>query len=105
MASPAASLGHPDSQQDTDFFGSFGSPAQPTARGGPAQQSHHQPAAIDPFDLFGEGSTVSAAGANAAASQHSLADDRGLEGGSDNLFGGVEGHQGDLHTAHAHPLC
>ena len=96
MASPAASLGPPDSQQDTDIFGSFGSPAQPSARPSPAQQSHHQPPAMDPFDLFGEGSTVSAAETVASGSQQSPADDGGRAGGRDVLFGGIEGHQGDF---------
>lgn len=104
MASPAASLGPPDSQQDTDFFGSFGSPAQPSARASPAQQSHHQPAAMDPFDLFGEGSTVLAAETGASGSQHSPTDDGGGVGGSDGLIGGVEVHPGDFHIAHAPPF-
>lgn len=95
MASPAASLGPPDSQQDTDFFGSFGSPAQPSAKASPAQQSHHQPATMDPFDLFGEGSTVLAAETGASGSQHSPTDDAGGLGGDDGLFGAVDGHQGD----------
>ena len=92
MASPAASLGHPENQQDTDFFGSFGSPAQPSARSSaaPAQQSQHQQAAIDPFDLFGEGSTVPATGIVAGGSPLSPTDD--------GLFGGIEGHQGGPFT-------
>lgn len=93
MASPAASLGHPDSQQDTDFFGTFGSPAQPSARSSPEQQPQHQQAAMDPFDLFGEGSTVSAPGAAADGNQHPPADD--------GLFGDVEGHEGGASTDHA----
>ena len=94
MPSPAASLGHPDSQQDTDFFGTFGSPSQPSASSpaAPPQQPQRQQAAMDPFDLFGEGSTVRAPGAAAGGSQHSPADD--------GLFGDVEGHQGDANTAH-----
>ena len=47
---------------------------------------------MDPFDLFGEGSTVPAPEAAAGGSQHSPADD--------GLFGDVEGHQGDANTAH-----
>ena len=93
MASPAASLGHPDSQQDTDFFGTFGSPTQPSARSpaAPPHQPPRQQAAMDPFDLFGEGSTVPAPGTAAGGSQHSPADE--------GLFGDVEGHQGDANTA------
>ena len=93
MASPAASLGHPDSQQDTDFFGTFGSPSQPSARSAAAspQQAQRQQAAMDPFDLFGEGSTVPAQEAAAGGSQHPSADD--------GLFGDVEGHQGDANAA------
>ena len=47
---------------------------------------------MDPFDLFGEGSTVPASGVAASGSQPASTDD--------SLFGGVDGHQGDLHTAH-----
>ena len=90
MASPAASLGHPDSQQDADFFGSFGSPAQASAKSSPAQQPQHQQASMDPFDLFGEGSTVPAPGAAAGGSRLSPA--------NDGLFRAVEGHKG-AHTA------
>lgn len=92
MASPAASLGHPDSQQDSDFFGfgSFGSPAQHTGRSSAATAApfQHQQASVDPFDLFAEGSTVpaSAAAASVSGSQGAVADD--------GLFGDVEGRQG-----------
>jgi len=86
MASPAASLGIPDSQQDADFFGSF-SPAPQSANkasAAPAFQAQGQQAAMDPFDLFGEGSTVPASAA--VASQQTGADD--------GLFGDVQGNQG-----------
>ena len=86
MASPAASLGHPDTQQDADFFGNF-SPAPQSASkasAASARQVQHQQVAMDPFDLFGEGSTVPAP--VAAASQEASADD--------GLFGDIQGHQG-----------
>lgn len=92
VASPAASLGIPDSQQDSDFFGSFGSPAQASGKSSAvhAQQPQQNPPPMDPFDLFGEGSTVPASAAASATasvrSQPAAADD--------GLFGDVEGHQG-----------
>ena len=89
MASPAVSLGIPDNQQDSDFFGSFGSPAQPSARPSAQQTQHaqHQQPAVDPFDLFGEGSTMPASAAAATSSQPAPTDD--------GLFGDVEGHSGE----------
>ena len=86
MMSPAASLGHPDTQQDADFFGNF-SPAPQSASkasAASARQVQHQQVAMDPFDLFGEGSTVPAP--VAAASQEASADN--------GLFGDIQGHQG-----------
>ncbi len=86
MASPAASLGHPDTQQDADFFGKF-SPATQSASKAPAASAHqvqYQQVAMDPFDLFEEGSTVPAPAA--ATSQETNADD--------GLFGDIQGHQG-----------
>ena len=89
MASPAASLGVPDNQQDADFFGNV-RPAAQKASASPAHSAHAQQSAMDPFDLFGEGSTVPASAAagshQAAASQHAGADD--------DLFGGAQGNQG-----------
>ncbi|KAL0025471.1 hypothetical protein WJX77_003681 [Trebouxia sp. C0004] len=95
MASPAASLGHPDTQQDADFFGNFSPAPQPAgkASAASARQVQHQQVAMDPFDLFGEGSTVPAP--VAAASQEAGADD--------GLFGDIQGsvshaqHQQDSH--------
>ncbi|KAA6417305.1 MAG: hypothetical protein FRX49_12729 [Trebouxia sp. A1-2] len=91
MASPAASLGHPDSQQDADFFGNFNPAPQSASKASAAsaRQLPHQQVAMDPFDLFGEGSTVPAPAA--AASQDASADD--------GLFGDIQGHQGS--TSHA----
>lgn len=95
MASPAASLGHPDTQQDADFFGNF-SPAPQSASKASAASAHqvqHQQIAVDPFDLFGEGSTVPAPAA--AASQEASTDD--------GLFDDIQGsishaqHQEDNH--------
>ncbi|KAL0050820.1 hypothetical protein WJX82_007764 [Trebouxia sp. C0006] len=100
MASPAASLGHPDTQQDADFFGNF-SPAPQSAgksSAASARQVQHQQVAMDPFDLFGEGSTVPAP--VAAASQETSADD--------GLFGDIQGHQGSIshaqHQEDSHPV-
>ncbi len=86
MASPAASLGHPDTQQDADFFGNFSPAPQSASKASAASayQVQHQQVAMDPFDLFGEGSTVPAP--VAAASQEASADD--------GLFGDIQGHQG-----------
>ena len=86
MASPAARLGHPDTQQAAAFFGNF-SPAPQSAgkrSAASARQVQHQQVAMDPFDLFGEGSNVPAP--VAAASQETSADD--------GLFGDIQGHQG-----------
>ena len=86
MASPAASLGHPDTQQDADFFGNFTPTPQSASKASAASahQAQHQQVAMDPFDLFGEGSTVPAP--VAAASQETSADD--------GLFGDIQGQQG-----------
>lgn len=91
MASPAASLGHPDSQQDADFFGNFNPAPQSASKASAAsaRQLPHQQVAMDPFDLFGEGSTVPAPAA--AASQDASADD--------GLFGDIQGHQGKAFTS------
>ena len=101
MASPAASLGIPDSQQDAEFFGSFGSPAAQRASGSPGRHAKHQQAAMDPFDLFGEGATVPASAAS--SSQHAAASQ---QGGADNsLFGDVQGAQGESVVCTASSLC
>lgn len=100
MASPAASLGHPDTQQDADFFGNFTPTPQSASKASAASahQAQHQQVAMDPFDLFGEGSTVPAP--VAAASQETSADD--------GLFGDIQGQQGSVsHAQHqevSHPV-
>ena len=97
MASPAASLDHPDSQQDADFFGNFSTAPQPATRASaaPAHQAQHQQAAVDPFDLFGEGSTIAAPAA--VAGHHASADD--------GLFGDVQGNQGQEPSCVEHVLA
>lgn len=97
MASPAASLDHPDSQQDADFFGNFSTAPKPAAKpsAAPVQQAQHQQAAVDPFDLFGEGSTISAP---AAIAGHPASAD-------DGLFGDVQGNQGQEQSCVKHVLA
>lgn len=85
MASPAASLGIPDNQQDADFF--FSPAPDPASKtpSAPSYQLQQTPMAVDPFDLFGEGSTVPAP---AAVAHQQPSTDQGL-------FGDVDGNQGE----------
>lgn len=93
MASPAASLGIPDDRNDFDLFGNVGSSSAQHAQhsqatAGPSSQT--QAGSVDPFDLFGEGSTVPASAAAAARAPPAGAS------ADDSLFGDVGGYQGEI---------
>lgn len=97
MASPAASLGIPNDQNDFDLFGNVGSSssAQHAQRSqvSPAAPGQAQSGSVDPFDLFGEGATVPASAA-VQANQAGVSVD-------DSLFGDVGGYQGKVYVCEA----
>lgn len=96
MSSPAASLGIPNDRSELDLFGNISSSssaqhAQHSQAAKAGASGHTQSIAVDPFDLFGEGSTVPASAA-APANQAGPA----TAGADDSLFGDVGGYQGVL---------
>lgn len=100
MASPAVSLGIPNDQNDFDLFGNVGSSSSAQhaqrSQASPAAPSQLQSGSVDPFDLFGEGSTVPASAAvqaNQAGAATGTADD--------SLFGDIGGYQGEVYAHEA----